>query len=190
MGATKAIILGAILGLSINTPNAGEISVLGGVDLDFNPNIALEYKKFVKNNIFLISGLRYTLESDKKDFTCDALSETYHCESSEYRSKSDIDLYLGLGYDFGKIDFSIYGGLGKSTQEYTYEKIDLKEGSVPVFRKNIELKAKSNKMFAGLKTSIETNTKSVDLFIDGSVSRYENSNSLDNKIIIGIKYNF
>ena len=190
MKTLGAIVLGTLLGLSINSASAGGVSVLGGVDLDFNPSISLEYKVPTRSNIFLFSGLRYILESNKVDHSCAALSQDYYCESSEYKNKKDLDFYVGTGYDFGKVDISIYGGLGKSTQEYSYDKMDLKEGSIPAFRENINTTTKAIKTFAGLRIDIETNNKNIDLFVDGSVSKYSNSDSLNDKIIVGIKYDF
>lgn len=184
----KTITLMILLGLPI--ANAGEVSILGGVDLDFNPSIALEYKIPVKNNIFLLSGLRHISESNKIEHYCTALSESFHCESSEYKSKKDTDFYIGVGYDFGKIDVSIYGGLGKSTQKYNYNKTDLKEGSAPIFRENINSKNNADKKFLGLRVNIESNSKNIDFFIDNSLSKYSNSDNLNNKVTIGIKYNF
>ena len=197
MKTLKTIILGTILGLSINFANAGGFGASFG--LGSGVRIGVEKETDLTNKIFLFNNLTFSKDSNRSDTPCDPLVGYSFCYNETTVNSYDIDFNTGLGYKFEHVDLTIYAGLGRrieSTQKAivdhkTLINEDGESKEVKHTREGSNLEQSKNmlKTTAGLRVDYEINN-TMGIFIDDSVSKYGNSNSFSNRIVAGIKISF
>lgn len=206
MKTLKIIILGIVLGLSINTSYAGGFGVSIAQGSFTNTNIALEYEYDFDNKIFLFNSLNLSNpESFYHDKSCSPTLGFTNCDNTHNVERKDIDIRTGVGYNIGEI-FKITGyvGLGFSKKKtrshlfsYRHDPITLQDedGEDYIVQQlsgstsnGYITKTKQLKAITGLK--IEKNILgNLNGFIDWSFHKY-NSDVAEDRMMLGIKYNF
>lgn len=144
------------------------------------------YKNENKCGVFNTYGISYKMMT----FEYDSLRVSgFDNNYTHYnQTRKDTTFQYGIGYDFGKVDVSVYTGLGKSNVKTIKMDMQKDNGSYKTVGGSIENSLELRQEF-GLKIGYEFGDRDINPYLDISQVSYGSSDS-ETSIVIGSSFSF